>query len=98
MTAQIFLVLPTDGDITACMQKFDEALAAARVAAALVPRGQRSEGSYKALVKAVAPRAQAASASKASAKASTKGSAEEKPKTTRKPRATKAKAEKPAEE
>jgi thiamine-phosphate pyrophosphorylase len=60
MTAQIFLVLPTDGDITACMQKFDEALAATRVAAALVPRGQRSEGSYKALVKAVAPRAQAA--------------------------------------
>lgn len=60
MTAQIFLVLPPEGDIADCMTKLDEALAATSVAALLVTRGQRSEGSYKALVKAIAPRAQAA--------------------------------------
>ncbi len=60
MTAQIFLVLPAEGDITACMSKLDEALAATTIAALLVPRGQRSEGNYKALVKAIAGRAQGA--------------------------------------
>lgn len=60
MTAQIFLVAPVDTDVTDCLQKLDEALAATPVAALLLPRGQRSEGSYKTLVKGVAPRAQAA--------------------------------------
>jgi len=60
MTAQIFLVLPADGDIGKCSTRLDEALAAASVAAMLIPRGQRSEGSYKALVKGLSARAQAA--------------------------------------
>lgn len=60
MTAQIFLIAPAGADATSCVKKLDEALAAAPVAALLLPRGGRSEGSYKALVKAVAPRAQAA--------------------------------------
>jgi len=60
MTAQIFLVASPDVDPAACTRMLDEALAAAPVAAMLLPRGQRGEGSYKALVKAVAPRAQTA--------------------------------------
>ncbi|MGN6159567.1 MAG: thiamine phosphate synthase [Devosia sp.] len=60
MTAQIFLIAPADADANLCVRVLDEALAASPVAALLLPRGQRSEGSYKALVKAVAPRAQAA--------------------------------------
>lgn len=60
MTAQIFLIAPADADATRCMQQLDEALAATNVAAMLIPRGARSEGSYKALIKAVTPRAQAA--------------------------------------
>lgn len=60
MTAQIFLIAPADCDATQCLNKLDEALAAAPVAAMLLPRGGRSEGGYKALVKAVSPRAQAA--------------------------------------
>lgn len=60
MTAQIFLIAAPDVDAPACIRMLDEALAASPVAALLLPRGQRSEGSYKALVKAVAPRAQAA--------------------------------------
>jgi thiamine-phosphate pyrophosphorylase len=62
MTAQIFLVLPQEGDAKDCVAKLDEALLATRVAALLVPRAKRSEGNYKALVKAVVPRAQAAGA------------------------------------
>jgi thiamine-phosphate pyrophosphorylase len=60
MTAQIFLVASTDVDAPSCMRMLDEALAASPVAALLITRGGRSEGSYKALVKAVTPRAQAA--------------------------------------
>jgi len=60
MTAQIFLIAPADADSARCLQQLDEALAATRVAAMLIPRGVRSEGSYKALIKAIAPRAQAA--------------------------------------
>lgn len=58
MTAQIFLIAPVDTDATGCVHKLEEALAATQVAAILLPRGGRSEGSYKALVKAVTPRAQ----------------------------------------
>ena len=60
MTAQIFLIAAADVDASSCMRMLDEALAATDVAALLLPRGGRSEGSYKALVKAVTPRAQAA--------------------------------------
>jgi thiamine-phosphate pyrophosphorylase len=60
MTAQIFLIAPADIDAPSCITKLDEALAASPVAALLLPRGKRSEGSYKTLVKAVTPRAQAA--------------------------------------
>jgi thiamine-phosphate pyrophosphorylase len=60
MTAQIFLIAPADTDAQRCLARLDEALAASPVAALLLPRGERSEGSYKALVKAVSPRAQAA--------------------------------------
>jgi thiamine-phosphate pyrophosphorylase len=58
MTAQIFLIAPADADAAQCADKLEEALAATTVAAILLPRGVRSEGSYKALVKAVTPRAQ----------------------------------------
>lgn len=60
MTAQIFLVAPADADATSCITKLDEALTAAPVAAMLIPRGMRSEGSYKTLVKSVVHRAQSA--------------------------------------
>ena len=60
MTAQIFLIAPADADAPACVQKLDEALAATRVSALLIPRGKRSEGSYKAVVKGVVGKAQAA--------------------------------------
>jgi thiamine-phosphate pyrophosphorylase len=60
MTAQIFLVAPAEADAPTCILKLDEALSAAPVAAMLIPRGQRSESSYKSLVKAVVGRAQAA--------------------------------------
>jgi thiamine-phosphate pyrophosphorylase len=60
MTAQIFLIAPLEADAPTCLQKLDEALAAAPVAALLLPRGRRSEGSYKALVKGVVHRAQQA--------------------------------------
>ncbi|RYE08970.1 MAG: thiamine phosphate synthase [Hyphomicrobiales bacterium] len=60
MTAQIFLIVPDQIDAPTCLTRLDEALAASPVAAMLMTRGQRSEGAYKALVKAVAPRAQAA--------------------------------------
>src|ERR1700712_873781 len=60
MTAQIFLIASPDVDPTSCTRMLDEALAASPVAAMLLPRGNRGEGAYEALVKAVAPRAQAA--------------------------------------
>lgn len=60
MTAQIFLIASAAADAATCLTQLDEALAAAPVAALLLARGTRGEGSYKALVKAVAPRAQAA--------------------------------------
>jgi thiamine-phosphate pyrophosphorylase len=60
MTAQIFLIADPDADPATCLSRLDEALAASPVAALLLRRGTRGEGSYKALVKAVAPRAQAA--------------------------------------
>jgi thiamine-phosphate pyrophosphorylase len=60
MTAQIFLVAPAEADGASCLQKLDEALAASPVAAMLIPRGMRSEGGYKAVVKAVVGRAQGA--------------------------------------
>lgn len=60
MTAQIFLVAPADADAKTCIEKLNEALAAAPVAAMLIPRGMRSEGSYKTLVKSVVGRAQGA--------------------------------------
>lgn len=60
MTAQIFLIAPADVDSAACLTRLDEALAASPVAAMLLPRGNRAEAAYKNLVKAVAPRAQAA--------------------------------------
>lgn len=60
MTAQIFLIIPPDADAPTCLRRLDEAIAATPVAAMFLQRGVRSEGSYKALVKAVAPRAQAA--------------------------------------
>jgi thiamine-phosphate pyrophosphorylase len=60
MTAQIFLIAPADADAPACTRMLDEALAATRVSAMLIPRGQRSEGSYKTLVKAIVGKAQGA--------------------------------------
>jgi thiamine-phosphate pyrophosphorylase len=60
MTAQIFLVAPADADAASCISKLDVALAAAPVAAMLIPRGQRAEGTYKTLVKTVVGRAQGA--------------------------------------
>ncbi len=60
MTVQIFLIASADADAPTCLAQLDAALAATPVAALLVPRGARSEGSYKALVKAIAPPAQAA--------------------------------------
>jgi thiamine-phosphate pyrophosphorylase len=60
MTAQIFLVAPAEADGPNCLQKLDEALSAAPVAAMLIPRGKRSEGAYKSVVKAVVGRAQGA--------------------------------------
>ncbi|HZY51054.1 MAG TPA: thiamine phosphate synthase [Devosia sp.] len=60
MTTQIFLIAPPDTDAPTCLRRFDEAIAAAPVAALLLPRGVRGEGSYKSFVKAIAPRAQAA--------------------------------------
>jgi thiamine-phosphate pyrophosphorylase len=60
MTAQIFLIAPADADAPACTKMLDEALAAAPVAALLLPRGGRSESSYKNVVKAVIGRAQGA--------------------------------------
>lgn len=60
MTAQIFLITPAETDGARCQELLNEAFAATTVAAVLLTRGNRSEGSYKALVKAVAPRAQAA--------------------------------------
>jgi thiamine-phosphate pyrophosphorylase len=60
MTAQIFLIAPAEADASRCEALLNEALAATTVAALLLPRGKRGEGSYKALVKAVAPRAKAA--------------------------------------
>src|ERR1700712_3610646 len=60
MTAQIFLIAPADADATTCTRMLEEALAAAPVAALLLPRGSRSEGSYKTLVKGVVGKAQGA--------------------------------------
>ena len=60
MTAQIILIAPVDADAAECSHKLDEALAAAPVAALLIPRGARSEGAYKTLVKGVVGRAQGA--------------------------------------
>jgi thiamine-phosphate pyrophosphorylase len=60
MTAQIFLIAPADADAPTCSRMLDEALAAAPVAAMLLPRGGRAEGSYKTLVKALISRAQSA--------------------------------------
>jgi thiamine-phosphate pyrophosphorylase len=60
MTAQIFLIAPADADAPTCTRMLDEALAAAPVAALLLPRGGRSESSYKNVVKAVIGRAQGA--------------------------------------
>ena len=48
MTAQIFLIAPPDTDAPTCLRRFDEAIAAAPVAALLLPRGTRGEGNYKA--------------------------------------------------
>jgi thiamine-phosphate pyrophosphorylase len=60
MTARIFLIAPAELDADRCRALLDEALAATAVAALLLPRGARGEGSYEALVEAVTPRAQAA--------------------------------------
>ncbi|MEO8758214.1 MAG: thiamine phosphate synthase [Devosia sp.] len=60
MTAQIFLIAPAEADPATCLQMLDEAISAAPVAALLLQRGKRGEGAYKTLVKAIAPRAQAA--------------------------------------
>ncbi len=60
MTAQIFLIAAPDFDAAECVAKLNEALAAAPVAAMLLPRGTRSEGAYKTLVKGVVGKAQAA--------------------------------------
>jgi thiamine-phosphate pyrophosphorylase len=60
MTAQIFLIAQGDSDAPTCIRMLEEALAAAPVAAMLLPRAQRSEGGYKALVKSVVGKAQGA--------------------------------------
>ncbi|HEX4297318.1 MAG TPA: thiamine phosphate synthase [Devosia sp.] len=60
MTAQIFLIAPAGADAPACLLRLREALAATAVAVLLLPRGGRSEGSYKTLVKGVVGAAQAA--------------------------------------
>ncbi len=60
MTAQIFHIAEGDTDAPTCIRMLEEALAAAPVAAMLLPRAQRSEGGYKALVEAVVGKAQAA--------------------------------------
>jgi thiamine-phosphate pyrophosphorylase len=60
MTAQIFLIAPADIDAPTLQARLDELLAVTPVAVLLLPRGVRSEGGYKSLVKAVIGKAQAA--------------------------------------
>lgn len=62
MPTQIMLIAPADADAASFAPMLDAALGATPIAALLLPRGTRSEGAYKALVKAVAPKAQKAGA------------------------------------
>jgi thiamine-phosphate pyrophosphorylase len=62
MPAQIFLILSPDLDAADAAARLAEALAAAPVAALLIPRGQRAENAYKTLVKGLVGPAQAAGA------------------------------------
>lgn len=58
MTTEIYLIAPADAEPARLAQALATALATISVAALLLPRGNRSEGDYKALVKALRPLAQ----------------------------------------
>lgn len=60
MTPQIYLIAPLDTEPQAFAARLAEVLAAADVAALLLPRAERGETAYKNLAKAVVPVAQAA--------------------------------------
>jgi len=60
MTAQIFLIAPADADADSFPTRLQAILAAADVAALLLPKGTHNEAEYIALVNAVLPIAQAA--------------------------------------
>ena len=59
MSAQIYLITPSDAEPATFVPQLADALAAASVAALFVPRGNLAENAYKALIKAVVPAAQA---------------------------------------
>lgn len=60
MTAQIFLIAPADADADSFPKRLQAVLAAADVAALLLPKGSRDEAQYEALASAILPVAQAA--------------------------------------
>jgi thiamine-phosphate pyrophosphorylase len=62
MTPEIYLIVPADASADAVERRMAETYARTRVAALLLLRGTRAEGDYRALVKALAPGAQAAGA------------------------------------
>jgi thiamine-phosphate pyrophosphorylase len=59
MSAQIYLIAPSDAEPATFVPLLADVLAAASVAALFVPRGNAAENAYKALVKAIVPAAQA---------------------------------------
>jgi thiamine-phosphate pyrophosphorylase len=62
MTPEIYLIAPPDAPPDALKQRLKAALERTKVAALLLPRGDRTESAYSALVRAVTPDAQAAGA------------------------------------
>lgn len=58
MSAEIYLILPTDLPADRLKPALEAALAAQEVAALLLPRGNLSENAYKALAKTIVPLAQ----------------------------------------
>jgi thiamine-phosphate pyrophosphorylase len=62
MTPEIYLIVPADASADAVERRMAETYARTKVAALLLLRGTRAEGDYRALVKALAPGAQAAGA------------------------------------
>lgn len=60
MAPQIFLIAPADAEAAPFAAALGPILARSGASALLLPRGERSDGAYKSLVKATAPIAQAA--------------------------------------